>query len=103
MKDIAKKIKKARIEAKLSQLQVGVTLGISDKTISGYESGRICPPVDKLFELADIFKKPVGYFIDTDDKEYRLSTRLRAVEIMLRDIRQEMREIKSLAQKYELD
>ncbi len=103
MEQVGGKIKSAREEAKLSQLQVGVVLGVSDKTISGYESGRICPPIDKLKQLSDLLKKPITYFLGTDPKDYKISSRLRAVEIMLRDIRRELREIKALSQKVDLD
>ena len=47
------KIKSAREDSRLSQLQVGVALKVSDKTISGYESDRITPPIDKLLKLFD--------------------------------------------------
>lgn len=100
---LADKIKKAREESKLSQLQVGVALGVSDKTISGYESGRISPPIDKLQKIADLLKKPIGYFVGSDQREYKVASRLRAVEIMLRDIRRELREIKATAQSTNLD
>jgi len=103
MPALAERIKKAREEAKLSQLQVGVALGVSDKTISGYESGRISPPIDKLQKLAELLKKPIGYFVGSDAREYKVAARLRAVEIMLRDIRRELREIKALAQSTNLD
>jgi transcriptional regulator with XRE-family HTH domain len=97
------RLKTAREESKLSQLQVGVALNVSDKTISGYEADRIVPPVDKILKLADLLKKPVGFFIGLDSKDYKISSRLRAVEVMLREIRQELREIKALAQKYGID
>ena len=97
------RVKAAREEAKMSQLQVGVALSVSDKTISGYESDRIVPPIDKIQKLADLLKKPIGYFLGTDTKDYKISSRLRAVEVMLRDIRQELREIKAMTQKYGLD
>jgi len=97
------RLKLAREETKLSQLQVGVALEVSDKTISGYESDRISPPIDKLMRLADLLKKPTGYFLGTDPKNYKIVSRLRGVEIMLRDIRRELREIKALAQKLDLD
>lgn len=103
MNKFSDKIRSAREESKLSQLQVGVALGVSDKTISGYESGRISPPIDKLQKLADLFKKPITYFLGSDTKDYKISSRLRAVEIMLRDIRRELREIKALSQKIDLD
>jgi len=97
------KIKSAREDSRLSQLQVGVALKVSDKTISGYESDRITPPIDKLLKLSELLKKPISFFIGEDLKDYKISSRLRAVEIALRDIRQELREIKLLAQKNNLD
>jgi transcriptional regulator with XRE-family HTH domain len=103
MSTLGNKLKLAREDAKLSQLQVGVALEVSDKTISGYEADRITPPVNKLLKIADLLKKPVSFFLGTDVKEYKISSRLRAIEIALRDIRQELREIKLLAQKSDLD
>lgn len=103
MYDIGRKIKLARIDAKMSQLQVGVALGVSDKTVSGYESNRICPPIDKLQMLCELLKKPITFFLVEDERDFKISSRLRAVEISLRDIRQDLREIKILAQKNDLD
>lgn len=103
MASIGENVKAAREEAKLSQLQVAVALGVSDKTISGYESNRISPPIDKLIKLSELLKKPVSFFIGADPRTYKVASRLRAVEIMLRDIRRELREIKALAQTINLD
>ncbi len=103
MNNLGKKIKTAREDAKMSQLQVGVALGVSDKTISGYESNRICPPVEKIQMLSEFLKKPLTFFIEDDERDYKISSRLRAVEITLRDIRKDLREIKLLAQKNDLD
>jgi transcriptional regulator with XRE-family HTH domain len=103
MTTIGTRIKKAREESRLSQFQVGSALDVSDKTISGYELDRIVPPIDKLMKLSDMLKKPIGYFLGSDVKDYKISSRLRAIEIMLRDVRKELREIKSLAQKNNLD
>ncbi|MBD3363290.1 helix-turn-helix domain-containing protein [Candidatus Dojkabacteria bacterium] len=102
-KSLGRRLKEARGEAGLSQLQVAVALGVSDKTISGYESGRISPPINKLQKIADLLKKPVSYFIGSDPKTYKVSARLRAIEIALRDIRKELREIKVIANKSNLD
>lgn len=103
MRDLGKRIKIAREDAKMSQLQVGVAIGVSDKTVSGYESNRIAPPIDKLQQISDFLKKPLSFFIDDDKNDYKVASRLRAVEIALRDIRQDLREIKLLAQKNDLD
>lgn len=102
-KELGKRIKKAREEARMSQLQVGVSLGVSDKTISGYESGRISPPIDKLIILGDLFKKPINYFLGADPKQYKVASRLRAVEVMLKDVKQQLEEIKLVSQNKDLD
>lgn len=103
MKEIGRKIKQAREETRMSQLQIGVSLGVSDKTISGYESGRIAPPIDKLLYLAEIFKKPVNFFLGADPKEYKVVSRLRAVEVSMREIRKQLNEIRILSQNSDLD
>ncbi len=96
---LGERIKKARKQAKLSQLQLGVALKVSDKTISGYESDRISPPIEKLQKIAELLKKPITYFLGIDERDYSIQARLRAVEIKLREIRQELREIKVQARK----
>lgn len=103
MKELGKRIRAARDEARMSQLQVGVALAVSDKTISGYESGRIAPPIDKLMQLADLFKKPISYFLGSDPREYKVASRLRAVEVGLREIRKQLNEIKLISQNVDLD
>lgn len=103
IKDIGKRIRNARDEARLSQLQVGVSLGVTDKTISGYESGRIAPPIDKLMQLADLFKKPITYFLGSDPRDYKVASRLRAVEVSLKDIRKQIMEIKLISENKDLD
>lgn len=94
---LGEKIKEARKEADLSQLELGVALKVSDKTISGYESGRISPPIEKLQKIAELLRKPITFFLGVDDRDYSVQSQLRAVEIKLREIRQELREIKVAA------
>ncbi len=103
MKNLANKLKQAREEAHLSQLQVGKDLKVSDKTISGYESSRILPPLDKLMQIAELYKKPLGYFVGTDVRDYKIPSRLRAVELMLREVHRELRALKALVQEQEIN
>lgn len=103
LKELGKRIRIARDESRLSQLQVGVSLGITDKTISGYESGRIAPPIDKLMQMADLFKKPITFFLGADPREYKVASRLRAVEMSLKDIRRQLLEIKLISEVKDLD
>jgi transcriptional regulator with XRE-family HTH domain len=101
--EIGRRLKQAREEARKSQLQVAVYLGVSDKTVSGYESGRITPPIDKLVALGDFFKKPITYFLGEDPKDYRVASRLRAVEVSMTEIKQQLKEIRLIAQAINLD
>lgn len=101
--DIGKKIRAAREESTLSQADVGKNIGVSDKTVSGYESGRISPPIDKLVALAELFKKPIAYFLGADPKDYRVASRLRAVEVALMDVREQLKQVKLVAQTLDLD
>lgn len=94
---LGERIKRARKEAKLSQLQLGVALKVSDKTISGYESNRISPPINKLQKISELLKKPITYFLGVDERDYSVQSRLRAIEIRLRNIRRELREIRLFA------
>lgn len=103
LKELGKRIRIARDESRMSQLQVGVALGVTDKTISGYESGRIAPPIDKLMHLADLFKKPINFFLGSDPKDYKVASRLRAVEMSLKDIRKLILEIKLISENKDLD
>lgn len=97
LKALGLRLKNARSEARLSQLQVGVIIGVTDKTISSYEAGRVSPPIDKLLHLADIFKKPISYFLGDNSKDYKFTSRLRAVEMALKEIRKQLIEIKELS------
>lgn len=101
--EIGKRLRIAREESRMSQLQVGVAVGVSDKTISGYESGRISPPIDKLVHLADLFKKPITFFLGADPKDYRVASRLRAVEMSLKEIKEQLTQIKLISQISDLD
>jgi transcriptional regulator with XRE-family HTH domain len=102
-REIGVRIRAAREEAHMSQLQVAVAIGLSDKTISSYEAARISPPIDKLIQLAELFKKPVAFFLGYDPKEYKVGSRLRAIEIALKDIKKQLDEIKLLSQTLDLD
>ena len=49
-----KNVKKARLLAEMSQKQLAKKLGVSDKTISAYETGRAIPPAPTLTKIAKI-------------------------------------------------
>ncbi len=67
-KTIGLQLKKARLEAGLSQDEAGSQLGVTWEMISRYENGR-SSPLKHLRRLAEIYTKPISYFIQSDVKE----------------------------------
>ena len=59
----AKKLKEAREEMGYSQKQLGLRVGLSDKSISMYEKGTVYPPVSNLLKIAKELKKEASYFL----------------------------------------
>ncbi len=97
LKALGLRLKSARMEARLSQLQVGVIIGVTDKTVSSYEAGRVSPPIDKLIHLADTYKKSISFFLGDNSKDYKFTSRLRAIELALKEIKRQLVEIKELS------
>lgn len=77
-----KNIKKARISAGLSQKELAKRLGVSDKTVSAYETGRAIPPTPTLAKIAEITDTPISNLLgsDTDEGKNQITERLRSLE-----------------------
>lgn len=59
----AKRLKQAREEYGYSQKQLGLRIGLSDKSISIYEKGQVYPPVSNLIRIAKELKKDLDFFL----------------------------------------
>ena len=63
---VAKRLKEARLQAGLSQKQLGIKAGIDDFSASArinqYERGKHMPDLLTLTRLAAVVQKPVPYF-----------------------------------------
>jgi len=57
------RLKKARLEARLDQVQVAKLLGMTQSHVSKVEAGQRRIDIVALKEYAKIYKKPIGYFI----------------------------------------
>ncbi len=79
MKDFGKKLKVARQETEMSQRSLGLALGLSDKTISSYESSRSYPNLEVLCKISEILEKPIEYFISSN-KEVKISEILKSID-----------------------
>ena len=68
MAELAKRLKRARELAGLTQIQVARSLGLRGaSTISQYESGRRRPDTTMLERLARLYGVSVGFFFEEDD------------------------------------
>lgn len=65
----AKRLREARKKARISQLELGEGIGVSDKSISAYEQGRAEPPFQKLKKIAEITRQPITFFSGQDDHQ----------------------------------
>lgn len=92
IKDFGKKLKSARIEKNISQRGLGLALGLSDKTISSYESSRSYPNLELLPKLSDILDKPIEFFV-SNSKEIILSEKLDAIISKQKEISIELSKI----------
>lgn len=64
IKDLAKIIRDARREARLSQAALAKEIGVTDKAISAYETSRSTPTLDKLKKIAKSTNQPLTYFLE---------------------------------------
>jgi transcriptional regulator with XRE-family HTH domain len=66
-KSLGKRIRLARIEAELSQEELGLLCLSSQKMISSYETEQIEPKLSTLRKLAKELDKPLSYFLEEFD------------------------------------
>lgn len=66
---VARNIVRARLEAGLTQREVGVALEMDGRGISRWENGKVMPSRAKLAELAKFFKRDPGWFYTDHDDE----------------------------------
>jgi len=63
MDNIATRIKELRLEKKMSQAQLGQVIGVNDRTISNYESGKREPDIQTIKKLCDFFEVTSDYLL----------------------------------------
>ena len=84
------RLKTARENKNISQRKLGIVLGLSDKAISAYESGRTYPPLDTLLKISAELEKPVSYFLDEDAKEASLINKIDRLSFELKNLNKEL-------------
>ena len=63
-KRVIERLKKARLEAGLKQVEVAKRLAKPQSYISKIEQGERRIDVVELKEIADVYKKPLNYFVE---------------------------------------
>lgn len=75
-------IKKARVTSGLSQKDLAKRLGVSDKTVSAYETGRAIPPTPTMAKIAELTSTSVSELlgIETHTEREDIAKRLEKIE-----------------------
>lgn len=68
---MGKRLRKLRIEHNLTQNEVSILTGIKRSSIASYELNEQLPPVDKLIQLANLYKVSLDYLCGLDNSEIR--------------------------------
>lgn len=69
---ILQRLKKAREDAKLSQLELSYKSGVSQNMITYIETGKSSPTLSTLLKLTDALNiNPAELFLETDDEKER--------------------------------
>ncbi len=63
-KKLGKKIKLARVELDLTQIDLARGIGVTQNNVSRYEAGISLPSLETLVKIAKALKKPTSYFLD---------------------------------------
>ncbi|MFI3283446.1 MAG: helix-turn-helix transcriptional regulator [Erysipelotrichaceae bacterium] len=64
MEKLGDSLKRLREAKGLNQVELGALLGVSNKSISRYESGEVEPKLDILLKLTEIFAVDANFLLD---------------------------------------
>ncbi|MCD8485024.1 helix-turn-helix domain-containing protein [Candidatus Woesebacteria bacterium] len=63
LNQVGERIKIARQARGMTQGDLGKVIGISSKTISAIEVGRVEPSITQMQALSAVLEEPIGYFV----------------------------------------
>lgn len=85
--NLPERIRKARLDAGLSQTDLGNAIGLSDKSISAYEKGRATPPLSKLKGISRETHRPLQYFTGEANQDFSVESKLASIDEQLAEIK----------------
>lgn len=62
------RLRECRINAKLSQKHVAITLGVAAPSVANWESGKTNPTHENIIKLADLYGVTVDYLLGRTDE-----------------------------------
>lgn len=85
---MSKRIRSCRKLKKLSQRELADILGMLQNNISNYEGGRVIPPSNVLFEMAELFSVSADYLLgrEADNSSSSLMVKNATLQKTLSDI-----------------
>lgn len=87
---IAERLVQARNDAGMSAIAVADAIGVVRQTYSKFEQAQGVPSVTQLIMLCKVFDKPIGYFYDQDDGEFRFAMRADSPDLLDAKLRNEL-------------
>ena len=87
---IAERLVQARNDAGMSASAVADAIGVVRQTYSKFEQALGVPSVTQLIMLCKIFDKPIGYFYEQDDGEFRFAMRADSPDLLDAKLRNEL-------------
>ena len=72
MFDFAERLKLLRKENGVTQKQLADSIGVTERAVRSYESGKMKPAFDAINSLADTFRVSADYLLGRSDNPARL-------------------------------
>lgn len=89
MSTLSKRLKEARLQAKLSQEQLGLKIGLEPESASArmnrYELGKRVPAFELVQRIAAVLDLPVTYFYADKDDESQLLVKFHRLNAVKRN------------------
>jgi len=101
LKDFGTKLKQARLELGLSQRSLGLSIGLSDKTISSYESSRSYPNLEILKKISEVLDKPIDFFLSSGSDKVIIEDQLNRMIRKQEELGIELKKLKEILSKVE--
>ena len=77
---VGRRMRLQRLNMKISQIQLGILLGISFQQVQKYEKGTNRISASRLYEIADVFGVPPSYFFEGYKKKSGIAESSNSVE-----------------------